>query len=268
MKKRDVVLNTEAHRPAFNEFADALAEAGREGWSSADVLRRFIDASFLAIRGRFLSGEQFEKNEAEYMAIVGACRRPKETMTALSKMLGCVGVALQAEPVDFVGPVFSVLSADSHMGQFFTPFHISYFMAKVAFDEPRTLMAGRPFLRCSEPACGVGGMILAANQVLREAGLDVAREAHWSAIDIDSRAHRACFLQLALTDCSADVFRGNALGPLDELEGVRTPAAIMWPKRDVENIDQPAGAENRHEPAVPEPGNITENITPAQLSLF
>lgn len=256
MKKRRVVLTTEAHRPAFNEFADALREAeSKEGWRSSETLRYFLDAGFLALRGRYLAGEAWDRNEAEYMAIVKRCRHPNETMTAVSKMLGCVGLALIADPIDFVGPVFSELSADAWMGQFFTPHQLSVFMAKVIIgDDPRGRIGEKGFLSLSEPACGVGGMILATNVVLREAGLDVAREAHWTAVDIDHRAVCATYIQLSMTDCSADVFRGNSLGDPRELVGTRTPAAMLYPKIP----PRPTAP-----PPLPPPAP-----TPAQLTLF
>lgn len=233
MKKRRVSLTTDAHRPAFNDFADAMRAAeSKEGWRSSEVLRHFLEASFCSIKGRFLMGDAWDKNEAEYMAIVGRCRRPKETMTALATMLGATTAALLAEPVDFVGPVFSELSADAGMGQFFTPYHLSYMMAKmIVGDDPRAKLEERGHLTLMEPASGVGGMILATNVVLREAGLDVAREAHWTAVDVDHRAMCACYLQLALTDCSADVYRGNSLDLATSWTGTRTPSALLFPKR-------------------------------------
>ncbi len=261
MKKRRVCLTTEVHRPAFDDFADAMRVAeSKEGWRSSEVLRNFLDAAFLAVRGALIVGEAKDKNEADYMAIVASCRHPSETMGALSRMMGATAMALAVEPVDFVGPVFSELSADAGMGQFFTPHHLSYFMAKlIVGDDPMRLVGEKGFVSLAEPACGVGGMILATNVVLREAGLDVARQAHWTAIDVDSRAHRACYLQLAMTDCSADVYRGNALGPPENLVGDRTPAACFFPKK------VPPGQIPKDQPPPPPP---PAPEGPAQLTMF
>ena len=50
MKKRDVRLTTEAHRPAFEVFYDAMrGEESREGWRPSEVLQRFLDAGFGAL---------------------------------------------------------------------------------------------------------------------------------------------------------------------------------------------------------------------------
>lgn len=264
MKKHRVSLTTDAHHPAFDDFADAMRAAeSREGWRSSEVLRHFLEASFFAIKGRLLFGEAWDANEAEYMAIVGRCRHPKETMTALATMLGATTCALLAEPVDFIGPVFSELSADSGMGQFFTPHHLSYAMAKMTLaDDPRSMIGDAGHLRLMEPCCGVGGMILASNVALREAGIDVAKEAHWTAIDIDHRAMCACYLQLALTDCSADVYRGNALALSSEWTGTRTPAAFLFPKK------VPAGPIPTDTTPIAPPAPIPAPDSPAQLTLF
>ena len=260
MKKRSVVLTTEAYREAFTGFADALRSAeSREGWRSSEVLRHFLDASFYALRGSVLIGEAWEKNEADYMALVGRCRKPTETMGDLSRMMGETARALLAEPIDFIGPVFSELSADAGMGQFFTPHHLSYFMAKAIISDAKAMLGDKPFITLAEPACGVGGMILATNVVLREAGLDVATRAHWTAIDVDHRAVCGCYLQLSLTDCSADVYRGNSLGDPKDLVGTRTLAAMMFPK--VGRRDDAV-----EEPAPPTPSPSPEQ--PAQLTLF
>lgn len=262
MKKRDVLLTTEAHRDAWNDFHAAIEDAARrEGWRSAEVMRNFLEAGFLAIRGRYMTGEPFDTNEAAYMAVVKRCRRPKETMTNLSVMLGCLGRAMIAEPVDFLGPIFSHTSASTEMGQFFTPYHVSYMMAKMTLGDPRSLFGEKGYVSLHEPACGCGGMVLAANVALREAGVDVAREAHWMAIDIDVHAVHACYLQLAMSDCSAAVYRGNALGNPAEWTGTLTPAALLFPKRapDKPPVDQPT-------PPLPVPAEPVP--APSQLSLF
>ncbi len=235
MKKRRVVLTTASHREAFDEFAEHLHGAERrEGWRSSEVLRHFLDAAFRAIRGRTLhpDGDAYAKNEKAYMDLVKRCRHPQETMRDLGAMLGAVTLGLQANPIDFIGPVFSELSSDAGMGQFFTPHELSYTIAKMTFDGPmiEAVIAGdRPYLTCQEPACGVGGMVLAANLVMRERGMDPARQAHWHMTDVDHRAMCGAYIQTALTDTSAVVICGNSLS-LEAWETSLTPAAVMFPK--------------------------------------
>src|ERR1700754_3351821 len=154
MKKQAIRLTTEAHREPFNDFADALREIeAREGWRSAEVLRHCLEAGFRAVRGRLLAGDAFKRNEEEYMRVVGLCQRPRETMNGLARMLGAIGSALIREPVDFIGPVFGELSASAEMGQFFTPHHLSYTMAKMIVGDARAMLGDRPYITLSEPPC-------------------------------------------------------------------------------------------------------------------
>lgn len=232
MKKRDIRLNTEAHRGAFDDFADAFhAIEGREHWRSSEITRHWLDAAFRALRGRLLTGEAFDANETEYMRIVKHCQKPKETMSDLSVMLGCTASALAAEPVDFIGPIFETLAADAGMGQFFTPYSVSRMMAEMTIGtDPQKLIDGKGFISLCEPACGVGGMMLAANQVLRDRGVDLARHAHWVATDVDYRAVCGAFIQATLTECSATIIHGNTLS-LETWMVAATPAALLYPKK-------------------------------------
>lgn len=266
MKKRDILLTTEAHRPAFDAFADALRSAeSREGWRSAETMRYFLDAGFRAVRGRTLVGEEFDRNEAEYMAVVNRCRHPAETMKDLSRMLGALALAMRAEPVDFVGPVFCELSSDKEMGQYFTPHCVSYMMAKMIVGDDAIAQVrdgNKSYLTLSEPSCGVGGMVLATNLVLREGGLDLARHAHWHMVDVDHRAMCAAYLQTAMTDCSAVVCCGNSLSLELRLISL-TPAAILFPK-NFRAKDQTAV----EAAACPAPPPAEPDVQVLQLSLF
>lgn len=244
------MLNTDAHREAFDGFADAARNiSSREGLATYEVVRHFLDASYRALRGRLLTGAAFEANEAEYMKIVARMRKPQETMGDFSRMLGMTAIALQAEPIDFIGPVFSEFSASAEMGQFFTPHDLSVLSAKMILGDAKAMLEGKKFIRLQEPACGVGGMVLAANIVLREQGINVARQAHWVAVDVDYRAICGCYIQLALTDTSASVIHGNTLS-LETWGGSITPAAALFPKLDQEVPEVIA-------PAVPAPVQLS-----------
>lgn len=254
MKKRSVILTTQAHRPMFDDFVDAMREVeNREGWRSSEVLRNFLDAAFRSVRGALLRGTPaWDENEAEYMRIVKLCRKDASaTMGDLARMLGSLTSALLTEPVDFIGPVFTELSSDQFMGQFFTPYEVSRMMAEMSLNDLSGLLAGRPYVTLCEPACGVGGMALAANMVMRDRGLDVARQAHWHMTDIDHRAMCGAYLQMALTDASAIVCRGDSLANKYWIT-TPTPAAVLYPKTFATAPAMP--------PAVP--------LGPAQLSLF
>jgi len=232
MKKRDVRLTTDAHRKPFDHFYEAFRDIGhREGWRAGEVVRHFLEAGFRSVRGKLLAGKAFDDNEAEYMRIVKACRKPQETMHDLAVMLGATALALGSEPVDFIGPVFNEVAADAGMGQCFTPFDLCRVMAMLAIPHTRdeALRDGKRYITIQEPSCGVGAMILATNLVLRERGFDIAREVHWLAVDVDARALHGAYLQAALTDSSGIFVHGNTL-TLAQHSATPTPAAALYPK--------------------------------------
>lgn len=230
IKKRNIKLNTDAHSEAFASFLDAVRSIeSREGWRSAEVVREFLNAAFRAMRGKFLFGPAWDANEKEYMAIVKRCQKPQETMTDISRMLGSVATAMIAEPIDFLGPVFEEVSASGDLGQFFTPYALSRTIAELVLGDAVDMLKEKSFITIGEPACGVGGMTLAANMALREKGIDIARQVHWDMVDVDHRAMCGAYLQAALSDASAEVIHGNTLR-LDVWCRSFTPAAILFPK--------------------------------------
>jgi hypothetical protein len=54
-------------------------------------------------------------------------------------------------------------------------------------------------------------MILAANSVLRDLGLDPATDVHWEATDLDWRAVCGAYIQCAFTGAAASIRHGNSL---------------------------------------------------------
>src|SRR5690606_30690366 len=161
--------------------------------------------------------KRWDQNEARYMEVVRSCRYPSETMRDMSNMLGIITMALTECPKDFIGPIFMEVAANSQAGQFFTLPSISEMLARMTLENARETLyrayyeQGRTRLELMEPTCGVGGMVLAANQVLREKGFDLAEEIHWTCVDIDWRAICGAFIQLELTGVPATMVHGNAL---------------------------------------------------------
>lgn len=270
VKRNAVFLNTEAHRPARDQFLHHLnAVTRREGWRNHEAISYWLDAAFRAMRGAVLQfdPDKLAANEAEYVKIVDRCRHAEETMVDLASMMGALVLALEAAPVDFIGPLFGELAASAQLGQFFTPYHVSKMMAEMIIEDPQRMLAegGRGFLTLQEPACGVGGMALAACDVLRERGFDLARQVHWTMIDIDYSAMCAAYVQINLCGASADVFHGNTLS-LQTWLSTPTLAAILHPKR-LKYDPKAALLPPTPEPPPPETA-APRRSKPVQLSLF
>lgn len=98
-------------------------------------------------------------------------------------------------------------------GQFFTPYHISEFMAEVAIDEKiiREKIDKNEIITISDPCCGGGGMLIAALDVLQSFGVNYARNCFIEANDVDLRCVHMTYLQLALAGVPAIVRHQDSL---------------------------------------------------------
>lgn len=231
--KRPPPVAVEVHRPMQKAFIDRMKAAStREGWNYGDTLSRFLEAAFRGVVRVTLPPQRAEESEREYEKLMSRCRHREETQDDFAAMFAQVVLALEAEPIDFIGTTFGEIAANEWAGQFFTPYSLSYVMAEMILGDPRELLekSGRKFITLAEPACGVGGMVLAASKVLKERGIDLARQAHWTMVDVDSRCIHAAYLQTTLCGISADVIHGNTISA-ESWAGYRTFTASIFPKR-------------------------------------
>lgn len=237
--KSTKVVSRAPHQRQTKAFLKIIASvAATEGWRDEEVLSHWLSASCYALLGAAHSA-RFDVNgsayaEQRYMEVVGRARNPQQTMDRFGEALAIIIEALEADMSDVLSPIFSEIAAASSLGQFFTPYSLSLVCAQNALqDAPAMLTAareqGRSFLLMCEPACGVGGMILAANSVLRDLGMDPATDVHWEATDLDWRAVCGAYIQCTLTGASASIRHGNSL--TNEIhEVLPTLISVLHPK--------------------------------------
>ena len=125
---------------------------------------------------------------------------------------------------DFLGQVVVELELSSqHMGQFFTPYDVSRMMAEMTFDTVDEIIAEQGFVTVQEPACGAGGMIIAAADVIEAKGFDIGRQLYVDATDISPMCFKMSYLQASLRGIPAMIRRGNTLSR-EMFEHAVTPA--------------------------------------------
>ncbi|MNL25962.1 N-6 DNA Methylase [compost metagenome] len=116
---------------------------------------------------------------------------------------------------DVLGSTFMMLDmGNARAGQFFTPYEVSRLMGNMMMGDGQALVdktSATGFVRVLEPACGAGGMLIAAAHALHDAGLNYQQCMHATAIDIDQRCVHMTFIQLALLHVPAVVIHGNGL---------------------------------------------------------
>lgn len=185
-----------------------------------EVFRDFI-ASF-AISLHNASGPPSASREEEYAQIMK--RYTDEDRSGIHQLASFIIHALDPEPRDVLGPIFMGLElGDGWKGQFFTPHEISKMMAAIVCGNIADKIERDGALSFSEPACGAGGMILAAAGHVIQAGFDPAKTMRVHAIDVDRTAALMCYIQCALWNIPTTVVVGNTI-TLEEREIWLTPA--------------------------------------------
>jgi type I restriction-modification system DNA methylase subunit len=187
-----------------------------------EVFRDFVTMSAISLHNAV---RKVESLEAEYMSIVQ--RYKKEEALEIAGLLGILVSLLEASPRDVLGQLYMALElGNSSTGQFFTPEHISEFMAQIVYDENLATL-DKPFITVCEPACGAGGMVLAFVKVMLSHGHNPAKRVWVQAQDIDRTAALMCYVQLALWNIPARIVVGNTLA-MEEREVFYTPAHYLY----------------------------------------
>jgi hypothetical protein len=172
-----------------------------------------------------------EAREARYMQIVGEYER--DEVHRFPQLLAVLVDWLECGLDDCLGQLFMSLElGDSFKGQFFTPFELSRLMAGLTFGGARETIERQGFLAVSEPACGAGGMVLAAADALQAQGINYQQAMHATAVDVDATAVHMAYVQLSLAHVPAIIVHGNSLS-MQEWGHWFTPAHILggWDRR-------------------------------------
>ena len=173
---------------------------------------------------------------------------------------------LEHEPTDILGGLYMSLDlGNKGTGQFFTPPHISTFMAQILCNGD-IILPDDGFVTLSEPACGAGGMVLAfVNQLIQQKHNPL--HTLWAqCIDVDRVAALMCYLQLSLWHVPAQVIVGNTLS-MKFQEVFYTPAHYLgfWEhkirKRDKKNTKTKETKKSENvEPSTAKPSSEIINL--------
>lgn len=175
--------------------------------SPYDVFCDWIACAALAIQNgvQMLQGPTWRKREEQYIKTVNPYGEVGEE--AFAEMLVLVADALTKDMRDVMGEIYMEEGlGNKRTGQFFTPFSVSLATAKLNLAD-----AGMERIRVHEPACGSGGMIIAAAKVLQEQGRNPQRCMEIVAQDLDWKGVYMCYIQLSLLGLDAVVVQGDTL---------------------------------------------------------
>lgn len=133
------------------------------------VFNDCIEMFALSIQNTFCFGQTFEKNENRYKDIVK--NYSESEFETIVKIFAEITNALETNPFqDFFGDLYMQLDmGSSALGQFFTPYTVSYAMVVSSFDEKnaRAELSKKGYISVLEPAVGGGANVIAFCEVLK-----------------------------------------------------------------------------------------------------
>lgn len=156
----------------------------------------------------------FEEREKQYLRIVKPYK--KEQMEGFAQLARTTVLALEKNPnQDFLGELYMRCDlGNEHTGQFFTPYHICEFMAKIIVDGQSNAeddIEKHGYTALCDPCIGGGAMMIGAAQALRDKGINYQQQAIFVGQDIDYTVAMMAYIQLSLLGCPGYVVVGNSL---------------------------------------------------------
>lgn len=218
--------------PTVNEILKLL-EKGLYKVNAHEFLSDVFECSAIAISNQF-DMQHADEREKRYLQIIK--KYTPDMQNLLAEVFAKIFVLLsqQVNPAvgfaDYLGELYMRSgTSNSKAGQFFTPYCVSKMCAECSIDPHRVEQAieNDEVLTFSEPACGSGGMIIAAADTLYYTyHFNYSRNMLVECSDIDSRCVHMCYLQLSLAGIPAIIFRRNTL-TMETWDRWETPAYIM-----------------------------------------
>ncbi len=161
---------------------------------------------------------RFDEREKRYLQIINTY--PKEQQQHLVSVFAKIYALLSSVVYDngvfndYLGDIFMRSnSGNKNCGQFFTPYHVSKFMAYATLlpDMLQEKKEQNEILTVNDCCCGGGGLMIAALDVLKENKFNYAYNCFVDCGDIDLRCVHMTYLQLSLAGVPAVVHHQNAL---------------------------------------------------------
>lgn len=218
--------------PTVNEMLKML-DKGLYKVNAHEFLADVFECSAIAISNRF-DIPQAEEREKRYLQII---KKYEPDMQKLITELFAKMFSLLTQQInsavgfnDYLGELYMRSeTSNSKTGQFFTPYCVSKMCAEAAINEDaiNEHITQDKILTLSEPACGAGGMVLAAADILyNKYHFNISRNLLVECSDIDSRCVHMSYLQLGLAGIPAVIYKRDTLS-LQTWERWETPAYIM-----------------------------------------
>lgn len=201
------------HMEYKSEYHKRFVEIFRtlsEHYERRQVWSDFVTMSACAISNA-VDKQNAKMREEDYMKRVKRYR--KEDAEQIAEMFVLTVMALdQNQEQDFLGEIFGSLNLHNEWhGQFFTPYPIGSFMARVNLESISTETMQKDTVAVSDPCCGAGCLLIACANEAKRMHYNYQEKFVFVAQDVDPIAAMMCYIQLSLLGCKAIVKVGNSL---------------------------------------------------------
>lgn len=170
--------------------------------------------------------DQFEQYEQQYLEI--AKRYTSKELQQLAQLTALTTEAIATERCDFLGEIYGELElTNEDAGQFFTPFSISMTTTKMVLGNVKQQIQDKGIITISDPACGAGGMLIAAAYEIADQGIDPRSHVQFHGADIGRNCFNMTYIQLSLMDTQALIQHGNSLS-LEIWETRKSPQMMFF----------------------------------------
>ncbi len=153
--------------------------------------------------------KRHESREAEYERCIkhlGGVEKPARLFAML------VDTLEQNPDQDFLGDMYMNLELGNHWkGQFFTPYHISQFMAEITIGDCKNQVEQQGWFSVCDPCVGGGAMLIAAANAIRRQKVNYSNHVLFAGQDIDRVVGMMAYIQLSLLGCPGYVVIGDCL---------------------------------------------------------
>lgn len=226
------IQNAPKDHPKVSEILKLL-EKGLYKVNAHEFLSNVFECGAIAISNKF-DFRQAPEREERYKQIMSKYELDMRQLMAevFAKIYALCSMQIYPHIGfdDYLGELYMRSeTSNSKAGQFFTPYCISKACAECCISESMVeeYIQQDKIITMNEPACGAGGMILAAADILyNRHHFNIARNLLVECSDIDTRCVHMTYLQLGLAGIPAVIYQRDTLA-MKTWQRWETPAYIM-----------------------------------------
>lgn len=191
----------------------AIISAASGAYSPYQIFYDWVECLVLATANNstLFHDAVWEEREKRYLDVMN--RHSEKTRQQFLEMTAALLDTYENGFDDVLGDIYMKSGCgNGHLGQFFTPYHISQLTAAAGLESQlHHLQQNDAIIRLSEPSAGGGANIIAAAEYLHNKGIDYQKRLRVVAQDLDWLAVYMTYIACSYYGIDAIVVQGDTL---------------------------------------------------------